>query len=66
MTGLEILLSIIVYISLGLWICQKRSWYEGYEEPFMTCLVACALTPLNLVVVVFGQFILRKWDNSNF
>jgi hypothetical protein len=63
MTGLEIILSIIVYLTLGLWICQKRDWYEDYEEPFITCVMACLLTPLNLIVVLFSQFIVREWDN---
>ena len=68
MTTLEIILSTILYISLGLWITYKRNWYNGMRqdnaERFNINLLAVVLMPLNLIIVIFRELILREWDND--
>lgn len=67
MTGLEILLSILLYIALGLWICFKRDWYEAWNdsqgEQIWYCMFAVLFTPLNLIIVLFKEFLIRDWYN---
>jgi len=67
MTALEITLTITLYVSLGLWICQKREWYDSYHDEAggkgFVNIFAIVFTPLNLLIVIFKEFILKKWDN---
>ena len=68
MTTLEIILSTILYISLGLWITYKRNWYNGMTldagERFFINVLAIALMPLNIIIVIFRGLLLREWDND--
>lgn len=67
MTGLEIILSIILYIALGLWIAFKRNWYEyqadDTEGQFWLSLISVVLMPINLIIVFVREFIIAEWDN---
>jgi len=67
MTTLEIILSLMLYISFGMWICFKRDWYEsqatdGGEALFLNG-IAILCMPLNLIIIIIREFILRDWDN---
>lgn len=63
MTGLEITLIIILYIALGLWICQKRKWYRGDVE---RCVFSIIVMPINLIIIIFREFILGEWSEVNY
>ena len=65
MTNLEIKLSIILYIIVGLWLCYKRDWYDTNtgEEQFFICGIAIILMPINLLIILVKEFILSDWDN---
>ena len=67
MTTLEIILSLMLYISFGMWLCFKRNWYKSMELEidgilFMNAL-AIVFMPLNFIIIVFRELILREWDN---
>ncbi len=67
MTTLEIILSLMLYISFGMWLCFKRNWYKSMESEidgllFMNTL-AIVFMPLNFIIIVFRELILREWDN---
>ena len=67
MTALEIILIIVLYISLGMWICQKREWYDHQcnndGDKAVINIFAIILTPLNILVVFVKEFIIRGWRN---
>jgi len=70
MSNIEISLFIILYIIIGVWICYKRDWYYGTTHSFDELIIQTSsvcviygiiLMPLNLIVVFFREFILRRW-----
>lgn len=65
MTGLEILLFIALYIIVGLWVCYKRDWYDASADTngdqILICTIATIGMPLNLIIVFFSEFLIRKW-----
>ena len=67
MTTLEIILSILLYLSFGMWLCHKREWYSNQAvdngEAFFINALACVFMPLNLIIIIFKEFILREWEN---
>lgn len=65
MTTLEIILTIIVYLIIGVWICYKRDFYDKYEEDNIPIIMffATLCMPINLLIVFIKQFILNKWKS---
>lgn len=67
MTTLEIFLSITLYFIVGVFICTKREFYTSMAdspiEGFFINFVACVCMPINLIIVFFKEFVLRKWNN---
>lgn len=67
MTTLELILSILLYISLGMWICHKRNWYnkscDGLDDSLFLNGFAIAFMPINLIIVLIRELILREWDS---
>jgi hypothetical protein len=66
MTILEIILSIILYISIGSWISMKRNWYRnlGSEATEAIC-CNLILMPLALILVIIRELFVREWDDLN-
>ncbi len=56
----------IIWILLGLWICEKREWYKHIEKDFQStaCCIAIVFSPLNLIFVLIREFVVHKWDNN--
>lgn len=70
MTTLEIILSLILYILIGLWITYKRNWYKSSilnsdGDIFTFNLFAVLLMPFNLIIVILREFIIREWNNDD-
>jgi len=69
MTNLEIILTAIIYIIVGLWICWKRNWYKdrfnytGLNDGSICIVFALLFMPINLLIIFIDEFLLRKWDN---
>ena len=67
MTTLEITLIMVLYILLGLWVCNKRDWYEAYDNfdggQTLIIILATIFAPLNFLIVFIREFTLRKWRN---
>jgi len=63
MTNLEIILSIALYLIIGLWLSYKREWYKHDEDQVLSMLFAIAFMPLNFITIIIRELILRKWNN---
>jgi len=67
MSNLEILLLCIIYLILGIWVCYKRNWYKN--QNLILCgvvfysIFAIILMPINLIIVLFCEFIIKDWEN---
>jgi len=66
MTNLEIILTAIIYLIIGLWICWKRDWYpddisNGINP--VTVIFALIFMPINLLIIFIDEFVLKKWNN---
>lgn len=69
MTALEIFLSIILWIIIGLWISYKRNWYQDCEDlefdprdPLTFVFLNVLASPLAFVISLFKEYINKKWD----
>lgn len=58
-----IILSAILYLFIGLWICYKREWYENWETNGLICFIAIVFMPINLLILLIKEFVIREWDN---
>jgi len=70
MTGLEIILLAIIWLSVGCYICFKRDWYPQKsiinDAPAeVSCAMAIIFAPVNLAIVLFKLFFIYKWTNNN-
>ncbi len=65
MTTLEIILTIILYLIVGLWICYKAKWYKDYtgSQSFLIVLTLL-LMPFFLLISLIAEYIYRDWDNN--
>jgi len=69
MTNLEITLTVIIYLIIGLWICWKRNWYSnrfkytGLDDGGICTVFALLFMPINLFIVLVDELVLREWDN---
>lgn len=64
-----LILSLILYLFIGLFICNKRNWYKSYDNindspPSEIIFIAISLMPINFIMVFYKEFILREWDND--
>jgi hypothetical protein len=68
MTTLEIIFLIIIWIFVGSFICYKRNWYKAWESydtsANFICIVTIVLTPASLLIALFREFVLDKWNND--
>lgn len=68
LTSLEIALIIVLWITLGLFICNKAKWYkrmptgDGFSE--FACVMTVALAPLVFVVDFVNRFFIQKWHDD--
>ncbi len=61
MTLLEIILSITLYLIVGLWICFKCNWYEDFDYPKTNIGIVLVLMPLFLIYYITDNFIIKPW-----
>jgi len=69
MTALEIFLSIVLWIIIGLWISYKRNWYQDYKDlndgDKAGAIVAnIVLMPLLLLRTIFFEYLNDDWEKS--
>lgn len=67
MTNLEIILSTLLWIALTLWIFYKRNWYQHYDDVDfrgLAYVIGTLVMPLNLIVILFREFVLKDWTNE--
>ncbi|HND46750.1 MAG TPA: hypothetical protein PLC61_10190 [Chitinophagales bacterium] len=62
---------VLLWIIIGLWINYKRNWYKDFHEntegisPGFACTVSFVFAPINLLIVLYEEFINKDWDNNN-
>lgn len=70
MTTLETILTILLWIVLGFFICNKVKWYNNYEDPLLPsekdeiiakCLGTVLFAPLVFLVHTINRIFIQKW-----
>lgn len=65
MTNLEIMLSVILWILLGLFICHKANWYmHAYNiagDHIALCVGTVVFSPVVFVWDFINRFFIQKW-----
>lgn len=66
MTTLEFILTIILWLFVGIWICSKREWYgsDGDDDFVIRNIFAIIIAPLNFLWTFIDIYVISKWDNT--
>ena len=70
MTGLEIFLSMVLWVIIGLWISWKRTWYKDNklmnDEKIVTLgiVLNIVLMPLVLLWTIFDEYANDDWKQE--
>lgn len=69
MTALEIFLTIVLWIIIGLWISYKRNWYQESSFPDeidvtagILILINCVFMPIVFMWTFFKEYLNDEWD----
>ena len=60
------IMSIFIWIVVGLWINHKRNWYNGEDTDTreLSCAFNLILAPIALIIVFFKEFLINPWNNN--
>lgn len=65
-----ILMTIFIWIVIGLWINHKRRWYRGYNfeggenDRKFYCVMNIFFSPISLILAFFKNFLINPWNND--
>ena len=65
-----IIMTIFIWVVVGLWINHKREWYRGYNfeggevDRKLHCAINIILSPLSLFLAFFREFLINPWNND--
>ena len=65
MTILEIHLTTILWILIGIWICYKSKWFTHETSPNMWICCTVIFMPFFLLISFIGVYIYSEWDVNN-
>ena len=64
-----IIMTIFIWIVVGLWINYKREWYRGYnfeggeDDRKLHCAINVILSPISLIIAFLQEFLIKPWNN---
>ena len=65
MTILECILTGIIWIVMGLLICNKAGWFvhydKGEEEHILACVATVIVSPIVFLFDFINRFFIQKW-----
>jgi hypothetical protein len=65
-----IIMTIFIWIVVGLWINHKREWYRGYnfegfeDERRFHCVMNVIFSPISLIIAFLKEFLINPWNND--
>ena len=69
MTALEIFLSIVLWVIIGLWLSYKRNWYQEHNElpgpdKGLAVFLNIIFMPLVLLYTIFFEYLNDDWGKN--
>ena len=60
------IMSIFIWVVVGLWINHKREWYRSEDKDTReaSCFFNIILAPIALIIVFFKEFLINPWNND--
>lgn len=67
MAVVVLIMTIFIWIVVGLWINHKRNWYKyevDKDSRENRCFFTVLLSPIALIIVFFKEFLINPWNNN--
>jgi hypothetical protein len=61
------IMTIFIWIVIGLWINHKRNWYKfiiDSDDRKAVCSLVIIFAPISLIIVFFKEFLINPWNND--